>query len=75
MWPACSNTIRACSITSRPTGVGQMGCWFRSNILVSNSSSSFLYHGTQSGLSYAAMFRSFGEMAELINGKNVFQLL
>ena len=35
----------------------------------------FLYHGTQGGLSYTAVFRGFSEMAELINGKHVFQLL
>ena len=35
----------------------------------------FLNHGTEGGLCYAAIFGCFGKVAELVDGKDVFQLL
>lgn len=35
----------------------------------------FLNHGTEGGLCHAAIFGCFGKVAELVDGKDVFQLL
>ncbi len=58
-----------------PIGVGHTGCWLRSKILVSSSSSNFWIMALEVGLRDMAIFGGFGEMAELIDGKYVFQLL